>query len=287
MNSVWNQSLAIVHGPYFVFLLTALGIAALIVGGAWIWLCDPTRDDDLSEVSLESLDPCEIAWLRSGAVGVMKVTVADLLLQGLLEKHRPPKWLGLFTRKIRLRQRGDALGSSSLTNLQKTAWTWFATPRFSRDIVDSKTGLTPLIAPLCVSYEASLEERKLLETAAHKIVRRVVAWTMSLAILTVGLYLLVLAVLTEQRAVFPLLAMMVAGLVSTAIVCRETRLSNLGQRFVEQVRLEYDAQLADVLASGNQNPLSRWTISSQLLGVALVDPPPIPRHHGVQHRSGA
>lgn len=268
MNSFWNNSQAVLHGPYLVFLLTAIGIAGLIVGGAWIWLCDPTRDHDLPDASPEVLDPYEMAWLRSGPVGVMRVTVADLMQQGLLERHRPPKWLGLISRRLRLRQCPKAAGSSSLMSLQRTAWTWFGTPRLSRDIIHPKSGLVPVVAPLCASFAKGLEERQMLETTAHKVVRRVVAWTMSLGILGIGLYLLVASALAEQRADLPLIAMIVGGLVSTAIVCRETRLSNLGQRFLEQVRLEFDARLADALASEKRYHLSE---SSRLLGVALLD----------------
>ena len=273
MTHLWDNSLAILQMPYFVFLLTAFGIAGLIVGGAWIWLCDPTRDHDLPDASPDAWDPYEMAWLRCGAAGVMRVVIFDLLQRKMLEQYRPAKWLGLIGRKPRLRQIPIAVDSPSLTHLQQTAWTWFATPRLSRDIVDPKTGLTPIIAPLCGSYVKRLEERQMLETAAHKAVRRAVAWTMSLGILAIGLYLLLAAVLTEQHALFPLIAMMVAGFLSTAIVCRETRLSNLGQRFLEQLRLEYDAQLADALASGNRHPLSILSDSSRLLGVALLDNP--------------
>ena len=273
MTLLWDNSLSELHGPYFVILLTAFGIAGLIAGGAWIWLCDTTRDHDLPDASPSALDAYEIAWLRSGAVGVLRVTVADLLLRGMLEQHRPTKWLGLLARSMRLRHSSNTVDPSSLTSLQRAAWTWFGVPRLTRAAVHPARELITVIAPLCSSFAQRLEQRELLETAGHRAVRRAVGRTMSSGILGVGLYLLAEEMLTEHHGLFPLIAMMVAGIVSTAIVCRGTRLSDLGRRFLEQVHMEFDSHLASTLASGNRHPLSMLPDSSRLLGVALLDKP--------------
>ena len=55
-----------------------------------------------------------------GLAGVMQVTVADLLLRGLLERHRPAKWLGLLPLRMRLRQRPDR-GADRVQDLQRAA----------------------------------------------------------------------------------------------------------------------------------------------------------------------
>jgi uncharacterized protein (TIGR04222 family) len=239
MNSLLHNPVTELALPYFLLLYVAVGLIGLIAGGAWIWLCDGTRDDDLPDNPPTLPDPYETAFLRGGAAQVTRLVVFDLIERGYVELSAPKRRFSLFAPAKRLRRSATAPDSAGLTAIQQAAWNWLAEPRWPAQVLHRHIGLVNQIRPLCRIFVKPLEERRLLETGGRRMARNSVSRVMSFGLVVLGAYRLVATTLMGQGDSLGLLPLMAAGLVCTAIICRPQRLSDLGQRFLEYLQLEF------------------------------------------------
>ena len=239
MNMILHNSVTELPLIYFLMLYAAGSLIGLIAGSLWIWLCDGTRDEDLREDSLGLLDPYEIAFLSGDAKRVARLVVFDLLERGHVELRTSRPWRALFA-STELLQRSDSPPMlAELTPIQRAAWNWMSRPRAPREVLHRHLGLVNVIRPLCQVLVRPLTERRLLETGHRRSMCRVVRWTLTDGLVGMGLYKLITAAIAGHDETFGLILMMVVGWLFTAAICRPQRLSDLGQRTLDRLEMEY------------------------------------------------
>jgi len=238
MNSLLHNPLTELPLPYFLVAFAAFEVIGLIAGGLWIWLCDGTRDDDLPDVAAEQFDPYEVAFLQGGAPQVTRLAVFDLIERGVVTLSSTGRRLWLFQRRPMLRRASPAPDVSGLTAIQRATWNWVATPRRPVDLLHRRVGLLKHITPLCESLMPPLANRRLLETPGRRSAQWLVGRTLIVAFVGVGLYKLITMAILGQGEFVALLLLMLAGVVSTRIICQSRRLSVLGFRYLEHLQLE-------------------------------------------------
>lgn len=224
--------------PYFLILFGGLGAISLTAGGFWIWLCDGTRDDELPEISRWP-DAYETAYLQGGARHVTRLTVFDLFDRGLLERINRRRPLAFFAPPWMIRQCGPASSHSELTAIQRSAWKWASTARTPAQLFDANTGLLKEIEPLCQTLIASLARRRLVETDKRQFACRIVKALLLTEFVGIGLSKLLTLATSNLPGSSGVMLIIVLGLIGTGIICRKVRLSDLGHRFLDAMRLEY------------------------------------------------
>ena len=239
MNSLLHNPLSELTLPYFLVLYVGCGVVGLLAGTVLIWLCDGTRDDDLTSHSPQTPDPYEVAFLAGGDRNVTRLVVFDLIEKGYLELSGTRRRFAFFAPAKMLRRSTTAPDLSGLTTVQRAAWDWVRTARLPSQILHRHIGLVNQIRPLCQVYVRPLESRRFLETTSHRVACTLVAWAMSFGIVSLGLYKLVASVIAGEGESATLILLMVVGLVCTAINCRRVRLSDLGHRYVESLQMEF------------------------------------------------
>ncbi len=272
MNSLLHNPVTELALPYFLVAFAAFEAIGLIAGAVWIWLCDGTRDDDLPDAYPESLDPYEIAYLQGGAPQVTRLVVFDLIEQGVLTLSNGKPRLFLFPGRPLLRRADPAPGLANLNPIQRAAWNWTAVPRRPGDLLHRQVGLLQHVAPLCAPLMQALTDRRLLETADRRHARLLVSRTLIAAFVGLGLYKLFTMVILGQGEFASLLLLILAGLVSTRIICHPRRLSVLGFRYLESLQLERgDWDHTSLMAADRSQPLTdaHRTHAIQLLDMAL------------------
>lgn len=272
MNSLLHNPFTELALPYFLVAFAAIEVIGLIAGGVWIWLRDGTRDDDLPDAYPESLDAYEIAYLQGGAPQVTRLVIFDLIEQGVLTLSNGKPRLFLFPGRPMLRHADPAPDLANLNAIQRAAWNWAAVPRRPGDLLHRQVGLLKHVAPLCTPLIQSLAERRLLETAGRRHARLLVSRTLIAAFVGLGLYKLITMAILGQGEFVSLLLLILAGLVSTRIICHPHRLSVLGFRYLESLQLERgDWDHTSLMAADQSQPITdaHRTHAIHLLDMAL------------------
>lgn len=240
--------------PYFLAMYGGCSLITILAGSFWIWLCDGTRDEDLSDELALLQDPYEVAYLSGHVRRVTLLGIFDLVERGYLERLSSHRRL-LLVRVKYLRRCSSPPSLHGLTPIQSAIWKWFERPRSEREVLDRQTGLLKVVEPLCQDLKAPLRKHRLLETPLRLIMRRLVGWTLAVGIVGVGFYKLITSIIAGHPETFCLLLMITVGLAFTALICRPQRLSDLGQRVLDRLLVQ----------NGD-----RQFIDDRLLGMALV-----------------
>ncbi|MBS0204038.1 MAG: TIGR04222 domain-containing membrane protein [Planctomycetes bacterium] len=237
MNTLLKNVITELPLAYFLILAVSVGIVGLLAGVVTIWLCDGTRDDDLSG-DVEVSDPYEVAFLQGDAERVSRLVVFDLIERGYVEFSGTRRRFAFFAPSKMWRRSATAPEITLLTPLQRVAWDWLAVPRLPGQIAHRQIGLVNLIRPRCESLLQGLNSRRFLETGRRRLARKLVRFGLSFGLVTLALYKLITAIILGTGGSFVVILLTSLGLLATAIVCRRVRLSDLGQRYLEFLRVE-------------------------------------------------
>lgn len=238
MNELIHNLLTDMPLPYFLAMYGACSLIAILAGSFWIWLCDGTRDEDLSDELALLKDPYEIAYLSGHARRVTLLGIFDLVERGYLERLSSHRRL-LLVRVKYLRRCCPQPSLDELTPIQCAIWKWFERPRSEREVFDRQTGLLKVLEPPCQGLIEPLQKQRLLETPLRWTMRRLVGWTLAVGIVGVGFYKLITSIIAGHPETFCLLLMITVGLAFTAMICRPQRLSDLGQRVLDRLLAQY------------------------------------------------
>lgn len=234
MNELIHNFLTDMPLPYFLAMYGACSLIAILAGSFWIWLCDGTRDEDLSDELALLQDPYEVAYLSGHARRVTLLGIFDLVERGYLERLSSHRRL-LLVRVKYLRRCSPQPSLDELTPIQCGIWKWFERPRSEREVLDRQTGLLKVVEPLCQELIEPLQKQRLLETPLRSTMRRLVGWTLAVGIVGLGFYKLITSIIAGHPETFCLLLMITVGLAFTAIICRPQRLSDLGHRVLDRL----------------------------------------------------
>jgi uncharacterized protein (TIGR04222 family) len=259
MNALLHNRLTDLELPYFLLLYSAVGIVGLLAGTIAIWLCDGTRDDELPSDDKRP-DPYEIAYLKGGLVRVVRLAICDMIDRGYLEYWSPTRFGFVIARMVRRSATAGDVGS--LTPIQRAAWNWCASPCRLVHVNHRYVGLSTRLEKLCDGLHSSLVKKRLLESPRRRLACAITRWVLSFVLASLGLYKLVTMAIAGRGESFTLILLIVAGLIGTAIICRQVRLSDLGHRYLIHLEL-LDQQTEPRLRSPDELAADR------LLHVAL------------------
>ena len=237
MSSLLHNFITELSPTYFLLLATALGSIGLVAGSVAIWLCDGTRDDDLPD-DVELPDPYEVAFLTGDAERVSRLVVFDLIERGYVEYSGTRRRFAFFAPSKMWRRSASAPDVNSLTRIQRVAWDWLSVPRLPGQVLHRETGLVNLVRPQCQSLVQRLESQRFLESTRRKLARKLVRGGLSFGMVSLALYRLVTSIILGTGGSFGVILLTSLGLVATSIVCRRVRLSDLGHRRLEFLRVQ-------------------------------------------------
>jgi uncharacterized protein (TIGR04222 family) len=217
--------IADMHGPDFLLFYGAVVTITLLVS-SW-QVQDPTKGQPLPLIPAEP-DPYEIAYLRSGEMGVAKVAVMDLSQCGYLQITEDS-----------IKQAENHTDVSQLTTTQREAFDWFATPTTPRT---SGWSLARQLQPHCTVYQQQLQNEQLLTSDTVKTRTKLISWIGNSIIVGLGGFKFVVASLHGRHNVGYLVIMGIFSFYLLQSVCQIPRVSSLGTEYLKQMEATF-AQL--------------------------------------------
>lgn len=246
MHAILHNFLTDLELSYFLLMYAGVGLVGLTAGAVAIWLCDGTRDADLPDGD-EAIDPYQIAFLKGGANRVAQLVIFDLIALGYLERWSP-KGFRLFGAPKMVRRNPASFDVTALTAIQRTAWDWCSRSRLLSEIHHRNVGLSKVIAHRCGDLQAALTTQRFLESSRRQLACQLTKVTLSTLLVSLGLYRMITMAIMGHGEVGGLIALMIVGLLGTAIICRRVRLSELGHRYLIHLELRDQDVATEALA---------------------------------------
>jgi uncharacterized protein (TIGR04222 family) len=269
MSWVWQNMIAEMYGPYFLGFYGSIIVAVVVACHRALKAADET--DALTPPRIPAkLDPYEVAYLRGGENEVARVAIASLVERGLLQIVEKKKMLV----KQSFIDRGRAPDPRELRLVEAKILGWSGFPALP-GAVFQPDGIARSIEPECLHYRRVLDENRLVTTPEVREKGYRLWYIGSLAILSLGVYKLIAAIMNGHRNILFLVIMGAIGFVSVSVVClKRPRLSKLGKGYLEQLKLAFSGLKDESSESRRQD------IESELAGDPLT---PKKRQAAVAH----
>ncbi len=237
MNGFLHNLVADLYGPYFLLFYASAIVAVIVAARRSIGAADRSSEMGPPEIP-SKIDPYEIAYLRGGANEVTRVVVASLMQRGLLRIDDEKGSFGRVKRKIAV---GWSPEGDKLLPIEAVVWGWSGFPA-QPDAIFAGNGPAKQVDAMCGAYELDLAENGLLAPADD---RKALSWRVWLfgmaAILGLGVYKMVVALLKGHHNVFFLFLLMILGGIAFTVACFAWgRASARGREFLKRLRLTYE-----------------------------------------------
>ncbi|MBW4565143.1 MAG: TIGR04222 domain-containing membrane protein [Mojavia pulchra JT2-VF2] len=219
MDILLHNPIADMYGPDFLLLYGSVILIALLVCG---WLVqDPTKNQPLPLIPSEP-DPYEIAYLRSGALEVVKVAILNLIQRGYLQ---------ITEQFLSLTPKYDDL--SELQPLEHQVFSSYS----SSPAVKSLDLITEKVQPYCNIYEEQLQNEQLLYAQKWQKSNITVGLIAATIIFSLGGYKFLIALGKGRHNVGFLIGMGVLSIIFILwFVSKRSRLSLRGQAYLQQLQ---------------------------------------------------
>jgi hypothetical protein len=264
MNWILNNPVVDMDSEYILlFYVMAVGSAILACYKS-VRSADRTRHMEPPEIPAR-LDPYEIAFLRGGETEVTRIAIMSLLQRGLLRITESRDWSSTALAIRKEVDRGRKPEPGELSPIEASIMKWTGFPATGRKIYQPdgspfksvsaifweratgryiyQPGSIPLlIRGTCEPYQHNLAANSLLAPPEMKQLGCWLWWIGSALILSLGAYLLAVALKKgEPFVAFVLGLMALIGVIALAFVCLQfPRISHRGRAYLEQLKLAYD-----------------------------------------------
>jgi uncharacterized protein (TIGR04222 family) len=231
MDILLDNPLATMYGPYFLALYGFVIFFTLAVLGIV-----KSRIDDTGELALPPIpphiDPFEIAFLRGGTNELVRSVVFSLLQKNFIELRADGK-------KTEIRQIDAQAGAAALSQIEQLALGWFYTPRDSAEVFRSG-GLSEQLESYGQTYQARLEEQRMLTGDELRGRLAFFKWTAFLVIFGLGAYKALAAVAHSSYNIIFLMIFALVGLLIAGGLSKFSRVTKLGKAYLERLQLAFD-----------------------------------------------
>lgn len=234
MEWLTHNPIADMYGPNFLVLYGTLIVLTLLVC-RWMVL-NAGRVDDAMPVAIPSQpDPYEIAYLRGGEMEVLQVIVFGLMQRGFLMPGG--------TSSKRIERHLEPPDSKTLTDMERTVYQCFDTPRTMREAV---VRLGNSLQKHCLPYDWSLRQNRLLASGETvQSVQKIKIAALSL-IVGLGVYKLMIAVSRGRSNVFFLIIMTGLAFFFIIRICRTPRLSARGKDYLQKLQSTFQMMKTNI-----------------------------------------
>jgi uncharacterized protein (TIGR04222 family) len=264
MDFLFDNPLANVPGVIFLVLYSLFIVFTLMIYGIWKTQADKTASMPVPPIP-PNVDPYEIAYLRGGMNEVARAVIFSLRQKDFLIFQNDGKNSRIHRNQYQTDERG-------LNQMEQSALDWFKYSREPKEIFDSY-GLLQVLDPYYEIYASRLEQQQLLTDAATRSRIKTARNIALLAILGLGAYKFLAAMLNGYRNV---LGIVVLALISTVIaffISRVPRLTALGRTYLERLqiafdRLKYQSE-RQIVQSANASTAQFAGVDPLLLGVGV------------------
>lgn len=263
MNWLFDNPLVNLPGPYFLifygFVITSAIIAFKIVKSR----LDFTGKMPLPPIPAEP-DPFEIAFLRGDANELARAATFALNQKGLVEISQNGKDIWI--------QQTMKTNPPRLNPIERAVFNYYAQPRKPKELFQ-KNGLKDVLQPFASTYEARLASQHLLTDDATKSLIRKSSLAFAGAIIGLGVYKLIAAVLKGHSNYDFLIPMGIVGGIILIVMSNAPRLTEHGKKYLERLQLAFEKlKFAGIVAKANQNqnpPASFSAVDPLLLSVGI------------------
>ncbi|MDZ7958985.1 MAG: TIGR04222 domain-containing membrane protein [Aulosira sp. DedQUE10] len=225
MDALLHNPIADMYGPNFLLLYGSVIILTLL--GCWKLVQDPTKNQPLPLIPSEP-DPYEIAYLRSGTSGVVKVAILNLIQSNFLQ----------ITEQL-ISQTPNHDDLSQLQPIEREVFSSYS----GYPAVKSIELIADKIQSYCLIYEEQLHNEQLLYAQKWQQWNIQVGLIAATIIFSLGSYKLLIALGKGRYNVGFLIAMAVLSIILILwFVSKRSRLSHRGQAYLQQLQ-ETFAQL--------------------------------------------
>lgn len=218
MDALLHNPIADMYGPDFLLLYGSVIILITIVCGWFVQ--DPTKNQSLPLIPSQP-DPYEIAYLRSGALEVVKVAILNLIQRDYLQ----------VSEQLIIRTANDNL--SELQPIELAVLASFS----STSGTQSVESIAEKVQPYCKIYEEKLDNEQLLYAQQWQAANIQVGLIAATIILSLGAYKLFIALGKGRHNVGFLTMMAVLSIMFIIwFASRRSRLSIRGEAYLKQLQ---------------------------------------------------
>lgn len=267
----WQDNfIANMYGPNFLALYFVVTIAVIVGGWLAVPLFDPTRNEPVIDLP-EKPDPYEIAYLRGSDQEVIRVVVFNLLQRGYLTTDS--KSFLNISKKRKVVQSPTAPSAKTLNRIEKAVFDFASGSRKPEQFFESR--LVSVISLLTAEFKIELTNRRLiLADRARAYATTVVVAGMGI-IVGLGGYKLIVAISRSKHNVGFLIMIGIAGAIVHAIASRPRRVSNLGNRYIERLKIAF-SNTKSTLAVAVTDPMDMSaTMAVSVFGLAALGSTPM------------
>ncbi len=229
MDFLVDNPIANIYGPYFLIFYAAFIIFVITVLVIAKKSLDGTDKIPLPIIPNE-IDPYEIAYLRGDRQELARSLIFGLVQKGYLEFDDSN------TKIIRLNKNGNL---KRLSRIEEVTLDWFGTQRTTSDVFASN-GLVTQIESYSQTYKNRLEKQNLLVTNDIKRRYTILQLVASLAIVSLGLYKIMVAILNARTNFIFLIVLGVIGLIVVFMTSVFPRVSKLGEKYLYRLQLTFE-----------------------------------------------
>ncbi|BAY61831.1 hypothetical protein NIES22_18980 [Calothrix brevissima NIES-22] len=218
MDALLHNPIADMYGPDFLLLYGSVIVLITIVCGWFVQ--DPTKNQSLPLIPSQP-DPYEIAYLRSGAVEVVKVAILNLIQRDYLQ----------VSEQLISRTAKDNL--SELQPIEREVLASFS----SNPGTKSLESIAAKVQSYCQIYEEQLDNEQLLYAQQWQAANIKVGLIAATIIFSLGGYKLLIALGKGRHNVWFLIVMAVLSIMFIIwLASRRSRLSHRGQAYLQQLQ---------------------------------------------------
>lgn len=256
MNWLFDNPLINLPGPYFLmfyaFAIAAAAIALKIIKSK----LDFTGQMPLPPIPTEP-DAFEIAFLRGGSNELARAATFALNQKGLIEISQNGKetWI----------QQTASANPALLNPLERAVFNYYAEPRKPKDLFQ-KNGLKEILQPFSSTYEARLAAQHFLTDAAAKAQVIKISLAFAAAIIGLGFYKLLAAVLYGNYNIGFLILFGFIGIIILGVMANPPRLTEHGKKYLERLQLAFEKfKYASIPKTQNQPAATTFAAVDPLL----------------------
>ncbi|MDQ4122000.1 MAG: TIGR04222 domain-containing membrane protein [Acidobacteriota bacterium] len=263
MNWLFDNPLANLPGPYFLVFYGFVILSAIIAFRIVKSRLDLTGKMPLPPIPAEP-DPFEIAYLRGGANELARAATFALNQKNLVEITQNGK-------AIWIQQTAQA-NQPRLSPIERAVFNYYSEPRKPKELFQ-KGGLKETLQPFAMTYEARLAAQNFLTDSATKTLIRKLSLIFAAAIVGLGGYKLVTAVLNGYSNYGFLIVMEIVGSIILLVMSNAPRLTEHGKKYLERLQLAFEKlKFAGIDSKVNlpQKPAASFSaVDPLLLGVGV------------------
>lgn len=231
MEILLDNPLVTMYGPYFLVFYAFFNVFTLIILGIFKTRIDKTDRLGLPPIPSQ-IDPYEIAYLRGETNELARSVLFSLMQKGYLQMENDGKTGRIYRAE-------NPNSRNNLKPIEKITLDWVGNSR-EASLVFGSSGLTRQLEMYGDIFKNRLEQQQMLVSGEMKSKMSRFRWIAITAIAALGLYKFLAAIFFGDFNFVGIIIMGVIGIATTFLISRLSRLTKLGNAYLERLQLAFD-----------------------------------------------